>query len=59
MDHETGWKRGPVPDGLHPQNRSQTVPGSGRIGTATNLEPLHGPDMSEGGTDEGAYGIST
>ena len=59
MAHAVGRMRGPVPDGLHPWNRSQIVPEPGRPGHVTPLGPLHGPGMSEGGGGEGAHGLPT
>ena len=49
--------RGTFLDGLHPWNRSQIVPGRGRMGYATVLGPLYGPGISEGGAGEGSCGI--
>ena len=59
MEHEEVWTRGPVLDGLHPRNRLQTVPGRGHLRPATPLVPLHGPELSDGGSGEGAYRIPT
>ena len=50
VEHAEGCTRGPSPEGLHPQNRSQTVPERGHLGPATPLEPLHGSGLSEGGS---------
>ena len=59
MDHEEGWTIGPVPDGLNTRNISKTVTGRGRLGPTTQLGPLHGPELSEGGSVKEAYRIPT
>ena len=59
MEHEEGWTGGPVLDRLHPRKISQTVPGRGHPRPTTQLGPLHGPGMSDGGAGKGSYGIPT
>ena len=59
MEHEKGWTIVSVLGGLYPWNILKTVPGRGRPGTTTQLGPLHGPGMFEGGSGKGAYGLPT
>ena len=59
MENKEGWTIGPVMDELHPQNRSQTVPGRGCPGPTKKLGILHGLGISEGVDGEGVYGLPT
>ena len=59
MEHTIGRTICLVLDKLHPWNISQIVLGRGHQGNATQLGPLHGPGMSEGGSGKGAHRLPT